>query len=90
MVRSVQLATEGSFLCEVSGEAPLFQTAKKGNFLTVVGKQQAEPAIIIMFFVEYHAIMGFCPSNIFFTPLHQAACNGQVSMLVFLAEIVLK
>ena len=39
MVRSVQLATEGSFLCEVSGEAPLFQTAKKGNFLTVVGKQ---------------------------------------------------
>ena len=63
-MRSVQLATEGSFLCEVSGEAPLFQTAKKQNFLTVVGKQQAEPAII-MFFVEYHAIMGFCPSNIF-------------------------
>ena len=40
MVRSVQLATEGTFLCEVSGEAPLFQTAKKKNFLTVVGKQQ--------------------------------------------------
>ena len=35
----MQLATEGSFLCEVSGEAPLFQTAKKQNFLTVVGKQ---------------------------------------------------
>ena len=50
----MQLATEGSFLCEVSGEAPLFQTAKKQNFLTVVGKQQAEQAII-MFFVEYHA-----------------------------------
>ena len=40
VVRSVQLATEGTFQCEVSGEAPLFQTAKKKNLLTVVGKQQ--------------------------------------------------
>ena len=32
------MSSEGSYLCEVSGEAPLFQTAKMQNFLKVVGK----------------------------------------------------
>ena len=38
MLKSVQMSSEGSYLCEVSGEAPLFQTAKMQNFLKVVGK----------------------------------------------------
>jgi len=45
VVRSVQLATEGTFQCEVSGEAPLFQTAKKKNFLTVVDLPDEGPVI---------------------------------------------
>ena len=38
VLKSVQMSSEGSYLCEVSGEAPLFQTAKNQNFLSVVGK----------------------------------------------------
>ena len=37
VLKKVQLNSEGSYLCEVSGEAPLFQTAKNENYLSVVG-----------------------------------------------------
>ena len=37
VLKRVQLSSEGSYLCEVSGEAPLFQTAKNENYLSVVG-----------------------------------------------------
>ena len=39
VLKSVKLNSEGSYLCEVSGEAPLFQTAKNQNFLKVVGNK---------------------------------------------------
>ena len=38
MLRNVDLTTSGKFRCEVSGEAPLFQTATYSNLLIVVGK----------------------------------------------------
>ena len=38
MLRNVDLTTSGKFRCEVSGEAPLFQTATHTNVLIVVGK----------------------------------------------------
>ena len=38
MLKKVDLDTTGQFRCEVSGEAPLFQTAFKEAFLAVVGK----------------------------------------------------
>ena len=38
MLRHVDLTTSGKFRCEVSGEAPLFQTATHTNVLIVVGK----------------------------------------------------
>ena len=37
MLRNVDLTTSGKFRCEVSGEAPLFQTATHTNVLIVVG-----------------------------------------------------
>ena len=39
MLRSVGLDTTGQFKCEVSGEAPLFQTASRDEILAVVGKK---------------------------------------------------
>ena len=38
MLRNVDLTTSGKFRCEVSGEAPLFQTATHTNVLIVVGQ----------------------------------------------------
>ena len=40
VLKKVELNSEGSYLCEVSGEAPLFQTAKNENYLTVVGEEK--------------------------------------------------
>ena len=37
-MRNVDLTTSGKFRCEVSGEAPLFQTATHTNVLIVVGE----------------------------------------------------
>ena len=45
VVKSVSLASEGSYLCEVSGEAPLFQTAKNQNFLRVVGNDHSAASL---------------------------------------------
>ena len=39
VLRNVDLSTSGKFRCEVSGEAPLFQTATSTNVLIVVGKK---------------------------------------------------
>ena len=39
VLRNVDLTTSGKFRCEVSGEAPLFQTATFTNILIVVGKK---------------------------------------------------
>ena len=44
VLKRVQLSSEGSYLCEVSGEAPLFQTAKNENYLSVVGKHKQSPS----------------------------------------------
>ena len=38
VLRNVDLTTSGKFRCEVSGEAPLFQTATFTNVLIVVGE----------------------------------------------------
>ena len=38
VLRNVDLTTSGKFRCEVSGEAPLFQTATHTNVLIVVGE----------------------------------------------------
>ena len=38
VLRNVDLTTSGKFSCEVSGEAPLFQTATFTNILIIVGK----------------------------------------------------
>ena len=45
MLRNVDLTTSGKFRCEVSGEAPLFQTATFTNILIVVGKEE--------YYIEY-------------------------------------
>jgi len=45
ILRSIQLNSEGTYLCEVSGEAPLFQTAKNQNFLNVVDLPDEGPII---------------------------------------------
>jgi len=45
VLKSVKLNSEGSYLCEVSGEAPLFQTAKNQNFLKVVDLPDQGPVI---------------------------------------------
>ena len=39
VLQNVDLTTSGKFRCEVSGEAPLFQTATFTNILIVVGKK---------------------------------------------------
>ena len=38
MLKEVDLETTGKFRCEISGEAPLFQTAYKDAVMAVVGK----------------------------------------------------
>ena len=38
LLRSVDLDTTGLYRCEISGEAPLFQTAQREQVLAVVGK----------------------------------------------------
>ena len=48
VLQSVKLNSEGSYLCEVSGEAPLFQTAKNQNFLKVVGNEDWHTGVIMM------------------------------------------
>jgi len=45
VLKRVQLSSEGSYLCEVSGEAPLFQTAKNENYLSVVDLPDQGPLI---------------------------------------------
>jgi len=45
VLRSVQLGTAGHYQCEVSGEAPLFQTAKNMNTLKVVDLPDGGPII---------------------------------------------
>ena len=40
VLRKVEIVTGGYYQCEVSGEAPLFQTAKSMNTLNIVGKYQ--------------------------------------------------
>ena len=40
VLRNIDLTTSGKFCCEVSGEAPLFQTATFTNILIVVGKKE--------------------------------------------------
>ena len=40
VLRKVEIVTAGYYQCEVSGEAPLFQTAKSMNNLKIVGKNQ--------------------------------------------------
>lgn len=45
VLKKVELNSEGSYLCEVSGEAPLFQTAKNENYLTVVDLPDQGPII---------------------------------------------
>lgn len=45
VLKRVQLSSEGSYLCEVSGEAPLFQTAKNENYLSVVDLPDQGPVI---------------------------------------------
>jgi len=45
VLKTVQLRSEGSYLCEVSGEAPLFQTAKNQNYLSVVDLPDGTPVI---------------------------------------------
>jgi len=45
VLKSVELKSEGSYLCEVSGEAPLFQTAKHQTFLSIVDLPDNGPAI---------------------------------------------
>ena len=47
VLQSVKLNSEGSYLCEVSGEAPLFQTAKNQNFLKVVGNEDRHPGVMV-------------------------------------------
>ena len=48
VLQSVKLNSEGSYLCEVSGEAPLFQTAKNQNFLKVVGNEDWHTGVMMM------------------------------------------
>ena len=38
MLKEVDLETTGKFRCEISGEAPLFQTAFQDAVMAVVGK----------------------------------------------------
>ena len=45
VLRNVDLTTSGKFRCEVSGEAPLFQTAKNQNFLRVVGNDHSAASL---------------------------------------------
>jgi len=45
ILRKVDLATTGMFRCEVSGEAPLFQTAASSNVLVVVDLPDSGPVI---------------------------------------------
>lgn len=45
VLRNVDLTTSGKFRCEVSGEAPLFQTATHTNVLIVVDLPDEGPAI---------------------------------------------
>ena len=51
VLNRVQLNSEGSYLCEVSGEAPLFQTAKNENYLSVVGEErEGEGRMLVVMF----------------------------------------
>ena len=53
VLRSVDMDTTGRFKCEVSGEAPLFQTASEDEILAVVGKP------ICLFGFVYVSIVAF-------------------------------
>ena len=49
MLRRVDLNTTGRFRCEVSGEAPLFQTAFSEDVLAVVGESSLFAVFVITF-----------------------------------------
>ena len=56
MLQSVKLNSEGSYLCEVSGEAPLFQTAKNQNFLKVVGNEDGQQGVMVTECLDGHLV----------------------------------
>lgn len=45
VVRNISLVSSGKYRCEVSGEAPLFQTATHSNVLTVIDPPDMGPVI---------------------------------------------
>ena len=57
MLKNVGLDTTGKFRCEISGEAPLFQTAYKDAVMAVVGKSMTWKSItqmmLLYILIEY-------------------------------------
>ena len=56
MLKNVGLDTTGKFRCEISGEAPLFQTAYKDAVMAVVGKSMTWKSITQMMLLYINRI----------------------------------
>ena len=54
MLKAVDLETTGKFRCEISGEAPLFQTAYKDAVMAVVGKLNLEYTSFFSFSISIY------------------------------------
>ena len=58
MLKKVDLDTTGKFRCEISGEAPLFQTAYKDAVMAVVGKSMTWKSITQMMLLYKSNMIG--------------------------------
>ena len=56
MLKAVDLETTGKFRCEISGEAPLFQTAYKDAVMAVVGKFNLEYTSFFSFSISIYRL----------------------------------
>ena len=74
LLRSVALDTTGIYRCEISGEAPLFQTASREAVLAVVGK--------------FKSLNDYGPSQLYIRPhvvitLQQKFQEGQLNCIAY-------
>lgn len=57
VLSSVQLPTSGLYRCEVSGEAPYFETIAQDQQMTVVGKSKFTHLLALINYEKYSCIV---------------------------------
>lgn len=77
VLRSITAETAGRFRCEVSAEAPSFETVSGHADMTVVRKCRYFVLFFIALFFMYHSLLFF---PLFFSLLHQCAHYRPLSL----------